>query len=138
VIVKVDGSVDGGPPSVADTGGETATFSARLGLSNGSAGKSFVAATGVLKRQLSSPVSFIELDGVGTAKTVTKGTFLYVKTVGGGVDLRLTSDDGSGGDVVAVIPVNGPLVLELPDSKFLKLLEAKGSVGIEYLVTGPA
>jgi len=134
VPVELSGSIDGGPTQVTDQSSPTATFSARLGLNAGN--KTYSAATGVLVRQLASPSSYTTLDGVGSGKTVSKGTFLYVRSVGGPLTLRLTTDDGSGGDVVAVVPIQGPMIIEFPDSNPLKLLEAKGSIGLEYLVTG--
>lgn len=97
--------------------------------------KGFSVATGVLTRKLNSVGSFVALQGVGATDTVTKGTFLYFKS-DALIELRLTTDDGVGGSVVAIIPPSGFVMLELDATKFLKLLEARGVASLEYFVCG--
>jgi hypothetical protein len=105
-----------------------------MALRDGS--KSFNAATGILCYTLASPSpAYQTLEGVGPGRTVPKGNFLYFKTTSQ-VQLRLTTDDGLGGSVLSLLPVYGLVVLEIDDSKYLKLLEAQGSGPIEYLVSG--
>ena len=131
--ITLSGALLGGPPA----GGETfpgTTFSAPLALRT--TPKGFNSATGVLQRQVSTAVGvYVTLGGVGAADCVTKGNTLYFKT-NATVLLRLTTDDGIGGSVVAVLPVNGFCLLQFDDSKYLKLVEASGSALIEYLVSG--
>jgi hypothetical protein len=90
------------------------------------------AATGCIARAVASPASFVTL----TTDAVPEGRVLYLRT-DADVSLRITSDDGSGGDVVeAVVPVSGLYVREFPETKFLKLLEVRGTAAIEYFVSG--
>jgi len=132
--VSLSGVLTAGPTGSGDAVFPAATFQAPLGLLGGSA-KQYGVATGILTRNLQSPSAFVTLDGVGTAATVTQGSFLYFKT-DGAIDLRITTDDGSGGQDVVVVPVQGLLVMELPTNKPLELLEAQGSGKLEYLVAG--
>lgn len=110
----------------------TATLSAALGLSQGT-GKGFTAGTGILRRTISSPAAFITLEG--TPATVAQANFLYARG-DSPMQLRLTFDDGANPDIVSVVPLNGPLILEIPDAQFLKLFEVQGSGTIEYMLTG--
>jgi hypothetical protein len=106
---------------------------ATASLSTKNESKGYGQATGVLSRTISSPSAFIDLGEPGNA--VTKATFLYLKS-DAPLDVRLTTDDGSGGDVVAVVPVEGLCLLEFSSSKHLKLLEVQGSGRLEYFVSG--
>lgn len=134
--VNVTGVVEGGPDSAAAGVFPSARFTAPLALRDTS-GKSFDAATGVLTRTINSPSAFVPLDGVGPNATVTQGNFLYLKS-DGQLDIRITHDDGSGGQTVVIVPVHGVFIQEFPTTKSLELLEAQGSGKIEYLVTGPS
>lgn len=130
--IDLQGALFGGPP----TGGSTfpaATFSVPLRMST--TPKPFGVATGVLTRNVASPAAYLTLSGIGAADTVTKGDVLYFKA-SGAVDLRLTTDDGAGGDVVAIVPVQGIVILEFSSSKYLKLVEVQGSASIEYFMSG--
>lgn len=123
----------GGPPA----GGETfpgTTFAAPLLLRTNP--KGFNCATGILQRQIATNVGvYATLSGVGATDTVTKGNTLYLKT-NSTLLVRLTTDDGVGGSVTAVIPVSGFCMLEFDDSKYLKLVEVSGSALLEYFVCG--
>lgn len=66
---------------------------------------------------------------------VTQGTFVYLRTANAGL-LRITTDDGNGGDVVAVVPIKGLHVHEYDPTKFVKKLEANVSGFLEYIVSG--
>lgn len=131
--ITLSGAFIGGPPA----GGETfpgTTFSAPLALRTNP--KGFGAATGVLQRQVSTAVGvYATLSGVGATDTVTKGNTLYLKS-NGNLLLRLTTDDGLGGSVVAVNPVSGFVFVEFDETKYLKLLEVSGNALIEYFVCG--
>lgn len=86
-------------------------------------------------RNLASPSSFVQLRGIGTNETVTKGNTLYLRT-DAAMTLRLTFDDGAGGDVVSTFPVDGLFIVEASDAKFLKLAEAQGVGVVEYFASG--
>ncbi len=130
-LLRLSGSLDAAPAAASELF-PASSFSVPLAFLEVS--KGYSVASGVLARALASG-SFVPLQGVGPADTVTRGTFLYLKS-NSAIDLRITTDDGSGGDVVAVLPPAGFFALELSASKYLKLLEAKGSATIEYFVSG--
>lgn len=94
--------------------------------------------SGLAKRTVSvTAPSWVTLSGVGEADTVTRGQFLFVKA-NAPVLVRLTYDDGAGGDVLVVLPVDtlAPLVLSFQSAKYLKQVEVQGSATIQYLVSG--
>jgi len=132
--ISISGALEGGPPAGAETF-PASKFLTPLSLRESA--KQFGVATGVLTRnlQVAAP-AFATLDGVGPAATVTQGDFLYFKCDGQLV-LRLTTDDGGGGQDVQTVPVHGLAVLEFPTTRPLELLEAQGTGKIEYLVSGP-
>lgn len=129
--VSISGSLVAGPPSVSG-GFPTAQTIVQLSLSDGLQ-KSYDFATGVLQQQITSPGVFKVL----STAAVERGTFLYLRS-DAPIDLRYTHDDGSGGDVVVLLPSQGLVVLEFQNEKPLKLLEARGSALLEYFVSGPA
>jgi hypothetical protein len=131
--INLSGSMIGGPPAGGDTF-PGSTFSVPLLLRSNP--KGFNVATGVLQRQISTAVGvYATLSGVGATDTVTKCDTLYLKS-NSGLLVRLTSDDGTGVSVVAVIPVSGVALLEFDSSKYLKLIEVSGSGLIEYFASG--
>lgn len=133
-LLEVSGSLDAGPPSVTASDsfpGAAVTVPLRLPAGR----KTYSVATGVLPRNLSSPLSFAVIDGVGAGNAVTQGTFLYLRA-SQAFELRITTDDGLGGSVVTTLPVSTLLLLEFDSVKFLKLLEAKGTTQLEYFVCG--
>ena len=133
----LSGTLQGGPPNGTDIGpGPRMSLNVPLAFKGGSWGKSYNAATGILQRSVSTGV-YLQLAGVSSSASdpVTKGDTLYLLT-NGPVSFRLTTDDGSGGNVVAVVPVDGFAMWEFPGNKFLKLLEVLGSASIEYFVSG--
>lgn len=132
-VLQLGGSLDAGPPSVTSESFPGASLSVPLRLPSGS--KSFSVATGVLSRKLNSALSFVALDGVGPASSVTQGSFLYLRS-DQPFQLRVTTDDGSGGSDVAVHPVATLMLIEYDSTKFLKLLEAKGVANLEWFVCG--
>ncbi len=131
---KLEGSLIGGPPAVNDSSFPSSQFLINLSYASGCA-KQWQAATGVLVRQLSSG-SFVSLSGVGPGDTVTQGTSLYFKC-NAAMKLEVTFHPPSGPDIVSVIPVQGPLVLETPDDSYIVGLRCLGTGPIEYLVAGP-
>lgn len=131
--LRISGSLDAGPPSATSESFPAASFSVPLRFRENT--KAFSVASGVLQRRLSSAVSFVPLQGVGPTDSVTKATWLYLKSDADFV-LRLTADDGSGGSVVTSLNVGGLVMLEFNALKFLKLLEAQGVANLEYFVSG--
>lgn len=94
---------------------------------------SAVSAKGV--RNLASPAAYVTLHGVGTGEDVTQANFLFIQT-DNPIDVRITCDDGAGGSVVAVVSVDGILIVEKPSTKFIKLVEAQGTGVVEYFASG--
>lgn len=109
-----------------------ATFKTPLKLN--STNKSFVSATGVLVRQVSSSAGFVVLS-VGTGSDVPRANFFYIRGRGN-FQLRLTQDDGAGGTTVATLQCNGLFVAEFPETLALTQAEVSGSGAFEYLASG--
>jgi hypothetical protein len=135
--LTIGGSLAAGPPQGVSNGFPGGRITIPLAFAQSSEGLAFNVATGILSRNVNSPGSFVALQGVGPTDTVTKGAFLYFKSATD-IDLRITLDDGSGGDtVITPMTINGgPFIWPFSASKFLKLLEVKGSGLVEYFVCG--
>jgi hypothetical protein len=98
--------------------------------------KGYNAATGILQQQIATAAGvYVTLATVGTGGVVTKADTLCLKT-NGPVLLRLTTDDGLGGSVVAILPIDGMATLEFNSNRYLKLAEISGSALIEYFASG--
>lgn len=132
--LRFEGSLTGGPPAVTDSSFPASSFLVDLGFATGH-DKSFDVASGVLTRQLASPSAFVALSGVGASDAVTQASALYFKC-NATMQLEVTFHPPTGPDVVSVMPVSGPLVLETPDDFYIVGLRCKGSGPIEYLVAG--
>lgn len=135
-LLKLSGSIIGGPVDGRASQFPSSSIEVSLGFGVGDS-KSFDPCTGVLSRTIAStgPTDFKTLEGVGVGLTVTKGNFLYFKC-DSPMLLRVTFDDGAGGDVVAVSSVNGIYACEADDATPIKKLEAQGAGPLEYLVSG--
>jgi len=122
-----------GPPSAGETfPGTVASVPLRLRTDP----KGFNSATGVLQRQIqTNPGVYVTLGEVGASGSVPKANTFYIKS-GGPLTLRITTDDGVGGSVVAVVPIDGFNFFEFDTTKFLKLAEVSGSALIEYFASG--
>jgi hypothetical protein len=132
--LKFEGNLIAGPPSI---NGDGYGMQVIAPVTLKSAPSSFDAASGVLRRSLSvAAPAWGPLQGVGPTDTVTQGTFLYVRTTSL-VLLRLTTNDGAGGTVVELNPVDGLYVREFGSQRPLELLEVQGTATIEYFVSGP-
>lgn len=134
--LSLTGTLSAGPGAVAG-GGQfpSSTASAQLGLRVEPS--SYSAATGVLQFSLDSSGSFVQLGGIDeTIGPVKKCTFLYLRAPSA-IELRITRDDGLGGDLVTTDDHQGLLVKEWPDDNFVKLVEAKGVSLLEYFASGP-
>jgi len=95
--------------------------------------KSALASSGSV-RTISSPSSYVSLDGVGTGESVTQGNFIYLRT-SVPMLLRLTTYS-SGGDVTAILPIDGIFAMEFDRTRYLKLVELQGAGTVEWLITG--
>lgn len=133
-LLKLVGSLLGGPQDSSPSQFPGSSFEVVIGFGN-SDSKASGAATGILSRQLNSASSLITLEGVGPTSTVTKGNFLYFKC-NSPMLLHVTYDDGVGGSVVSPMTVNGVVMVEADDDKFIKKLEAQGTGPLEYFLSG--
>lgn len=135
---KLSGNIFAGPAEGVSNGFASMTLNDQLSFQpSGDQGIGFQVATGVLTVNVNtaSP-TWRTLTGVGPTDVVTHGNLLYAKS-NASMLLRLTFDDGSGGDVLSIIPINGgPVILPLDQSRFLKLLEVQGSGQLLYFVCG--
>jgi hypothetical protein len=132
--LQIGGALSGGPLTVSDGQFASASFLCALSFQQGST-KGSGAASGAITRQLASPSSYALLQGVGADSSVLQGNTLYFKS-DGPVLLRITCDDGSGGDAVSILPVSGLLVFEVDPNQFIKALACQGTAALEYLVSG--
>ena len=130
--INLSGAINVGPADVSDTTFPTGVNVVSLALRSGERKNAAVNDKGA--RSLTAAV-FTDLRCVGPGEAVTKGTFLYVRS-STAMQIRMTTDDGTGGNVVAIVPIYGPMVIEFDETKFLKLLEGLGTGVIEYLVSG--
>lgn len=135
--VSISGTLSAGQGAVASASSfPSSTATAQLALRVEP--MSFTAATGVLQFVLSSPGSYAQLGGVDAAiGPVKKCTLLYLRAPSA-IALRITRDDGLGGDLVSEEDHQGLFVKEWPDDAFVKLIEAKGESMLEYFASGPA
>jgi len=87
--------------------------------------------------QLQSPSAFVTVPGVGAAPgPVTQGLALLL-SVNVPIKVRMTmADPGGGSDIVSIVPLNGPMLIQFPPNGYLKLLELEGSATVEYHVWG--
>ena len=139
--LNVQGTLIAGPPAATD--GSFPSMTANTTIATKENPKGYGRATGVLRRQENFAV-FTTLLEVGPGAVVTKGHFLWFKS-NGPIELRLTTDDGAGGDVLSVIPLDGAFMQEFDIAtlagKFLKLLELNTlgqEVLVEYFIAGNA
>lgn len=130
--LKLAGSLIAGPPSVSDGTFPASTISTPISTRENP--KTYARATGILTRTEAFG-SFTDLGEPG--QVVKQATFLYFKS-STAIELQLTTDDGAGGDVLSIIPVDGLCILEFDSNKFLKTLEMNGSATIEYFLSGPS
>lgn len=133
--IVIDGTLSVGPQSASDnafpsmTVGEPLSLTPQQKLSN--------ACSGTVVRNLISPSAYLALSGVGATDAVTKGDTLYFRT-NAPILVRLTMADPAGGsDIVSILPVFGLVITEFQPTGYLKLLEAKGSATLTYLISGP-
>jgi len=128
--INLSGSITAGPTS--GNGGVFPGASMVVPLGFAQNPKGYQRATGILERSLALGV-YTDLGEPGN--TVTQATFLYLRS-DAVIDLRLTTDDGVGGNVISVVPVHGLAMFEFPSTKYLKTLEALGTGKVEYFLSG--
>ena len=132
-VLQLTATLMAGPQGSSDCSFPSGVSTVSFGLlpSTKSAGVS----TGLHNKSVNSASSFVALDGIGSAETVTQGNTLYLRTTTA-MQIRLTMQPASGPDVVSIVYVQGAMLLELPSTNYLKLLEAQGVGTVEYLVSG--
>jgi hypothetical protein len=79
---------------------------------------------------VASPTDYADAPGVGTGGTVTQGRFIYARS-DAPLLVRLTTTAG-----VAIVPIEGLLILEFTADAPLTKLEVKGTGRLSYLVAG--
>lgn len=128
-VVTLKGTLLAGPPKASCNGFPSGLVNAAFELTppNKAADVSTYGSP-----NLNSALAYSELPGVGD--TVTRGTFLYVRTQNKML-VRITQA-GDSGDVVSVMYVQGLFIQEFPAGNYLKLLEAQGVGVIEYFASG--
>lgn len=134
--VNVQGSLTCGPPACAGVG-VFPSISIQDAITLLQNPKPASVATGILAQTVSSPSSFVVLNGISSTGPVTAADTLYFKS-DGQVQLELTCDDGTGsGTTVSVDPVQGLYVREFPAPNKLVGLRIKGTSRIVYFGSGP-
>ena len=138
-IIQVQGALTAGPLNgTVPSAGNGGVLNVALALKGGVGSKPYAIASGLMQYQLQTAdaTTYQTLPGIGSAPGVLKGDTIYFFATAP-ILLRLTFDNG-GVDIVSVIPVDGLFLLEVNANKWLKLVEAAGTAGIEYLVTSPS
>jgi len=132
--VRIDGALLAGPPQGGDVF-PSALMNVPLRLRTSP--KGFGSATGILHRTIMSngPTEYVTLADIGDGSTVERATLLYLKS-SGPLDVRLTCDDGLGGNIVSEYQQDGFSLLEFTESKHLKRVELRGSAQIEFFACG--
>lgn len=131
--LKISGSLIAGPPGSVSA--PLPAMVATAPLSTKTDPKGYERATGILQRS-ETWAAFTDTGEPGNV--VKRGHFLYFKS-DGPVQLRLTTDDGLGGNVLAVIPVDGIYLSEIDEARYLKKLEVHTGAALvqfEYFVSG--
>ncbi len=131
--VEISGTLVAGPQAVCDSAFPSGSLELKFGV--GPCGCKPAAVQCYNTKNVNAPSVYVALDGIGTGESVTQANTLYVRAPTP-LNLRLTTDDGAGGSVVAIVPISGVWVMEFPSNKFLKLLEVLGVGPIEYYASG--
>lgn len=132
--VELKGSVVAGAPNCGGCE-DGALITMSLGFKGGCCAKPYNVATGGNPRNVQSPGVYLTLTDIGPTGVVTRADTLILWTRALML-FRLTTDDGLGGSVVSVVPVDGLFIVEFPSTRFLKLLEVQGSGIINYFASG--
>jgi hypothetical protein len=130
-VVSFAGNIVASPGAASDCAFPAAVTQ----IAFGSGGNILANASSLNSKSVNSPLAYVPLDGVGVGETVSQGTFLYIRAQQEAT-LRLTTQGAP--DLVAEVPIFGTMIFQFPQSKYLKLLEVKGTGVVEYLVAGIA
>jgi hypothetical protein len=125
--VDLSGSLVIGPTGGGD--GAFPTSQDHVSLATTPSPKPSQVASGTISRTLNSPSAYVELSGVGTDDTVTRGDFLYFRA-DGPVMLRLTFNDPAGGEDLVLDGTGRPLNPRFLDDALLTAMERAGFTGI--------
>lgn len=128
-VVSFSGELVSGPLGVQDCDFPSGVQTIDLSLDKTPAPASFYGQKTV------SVSIFTALAGIGASGPVTQATVLLLNA-SSPLQLQVTYDDGSGGDVVALDFVDGPYLKRVPAANFIKLVEVLGSATIEYFAAG--
>lgn len=113
----------------------TAVSSVSLALLSGTLPKGQTAWTGPSVRYMDSAGAFEDLDAAGPGTAVPQGEVLYARCTSPML-LRLTTKAGADPDLLSVLPLKGPVLIEFDPDRPLVLLEAQGVGDIEFFVSG--
>ena len=138
-VLTIDGTLTGKPDS-----GASGTFPSgysSVPFTVFGTQKTYAVTTGVNQASIAIAAAYAALPDIGSSTKVTHADTLYVRT-NKLVNVRVTTDDGVGGNVVAIVPVKGLLVLEFDATKYLKLVEIAGHPTevtiVEWCASGPS
>lgn len=136
--LQLNGTLIAGASCASACGDSTGTLT--MPLSFAACGKQYQVSIGTppgSPRVVNSVGSFVAISSVGAGGDVTRAEFLYVAAEGP-LDVELTTDDGVGGSVVAILPLDaGPALWSFPSAKYLKGLRVRGVGRFAYFVAGP-
>ena len=123
-----------GPGSSSDNPFPSGVTSINFGLMP--AAKGYTVATGAVVA-VASPSSFASVDAIGACGQVTQALTLLLRSPTAQVQVQLTCANPAGGSpIVAVVPLNGTMLLEFPANGYLQALAIMGSATIEYWAAG--
>lgn len=135
--IEISGTLTlGDACGVSACGSETGDTTIPLGFGS-CCSRPAAASAWVPSQAVASPGSFVALPNVGPTATVKQADFLYLRA-NAAVELRLTTDDGAGGQTVTTLPPTDFLMMTFSATRPLELLEVRGSATIAYLVSGPS
>lgn len=132
--VELEATIEAGPPTVSSGTFPRSSTSIPFGFKGPK--PPAPRQTGSMTTEVSSAGAFVALEGVGTGKTVTKATVVFLQTALP-MQVRLTfKDPGGGADIVSIVPIDGPLVLQLDPNGYCKLVEIKGLGTVNWYASG--
>lgn len=131
-VTDLSGTIISGPQTVTDTTFPSMQSTAQLRTSTNP--KPWGVCTGVLSRNVASPLAYVPLNGVGPTGDVVNVEFLYLRS-STTLKLRLTQVDGLG-TLVSEQFFSGLKIIEVPSTNCITLVEVKGTATIEYLAQG--
>ncbi len=135
--IEISGTLTlGDACGVSACGSETGDTTIPLGF-GGCCSRPAAVSAWIPSQAVASPAAFVTLPNVGPTATVKQADFLYLRA-NAAIEVRITSDDGAGGQVAALLPPTDFLMMTFSATRPLELLEVRGSATIAYLVSGPS